>query len=186
MANHELYIGGPPTSNSSQAMFPAPALDVDAAGFQVGPGAHKGPIGYNLTRLLDFSGADRALAEWARNATYVATDVLGVVLIPKNMLFLGFYYKVTKPIAGITLTPALRNGGVGFTAINGGVAAEGFVAPGGGAVITEGVVDLGAAFYSIQPDMLDLTLTALPAGKLSGFSMEISPVLLAVNTGGYR
>lgn len=186
MATHELYIGGPSSKNYSQAMFPAPAFSETAKPFtQVGVAAHKGPIGFADTRLLDF-GADHALGEFARNTTIAQGDVLGVVLIPKNHLFLGFYYKIITAQTGLTLTPALRGKATVFTAIAGGTVAEGFVAPAGGAIVTEGAVSMAGAQYDNKPDMLDLALTALPAGKMGAFKMVISPVLLAVDTGGYR
>ncbi len=186
MATHELYIGGPSTKNYSQAMFPAvPFVDTAAPFTLIGPAAHKGPIGYNDTRLLDF-GADHALTEFSRNTTIAQGDVLGVVLIPKNMLFLGFYYKIVTPQAGLTLTPALRGNATAFTAISGAAVAEGFVAPGGGALVTEGIVSMASVYFDIKPNMLDLTLTALPAGKLGSFKMIISPVLLSTAAGGYR
>lgn len=188
MATHEIYVGGPPTRNYSQSMFPAVPFNEAAAPFnQIGVAAHKGPIGYADTRLLDFSG-DNALAEFLRENTVAAADVLGVVLIPKNVILLGFYYRVITPKAGVTLTPRLRGKAHTFAAIDGAAAGEGFYPASGvaAAAVTEGVIDLSAAVYDVKPDMLDLTLTAIPAGGLSGFSLEISPVMLAVNTGGYR
>lgn len=185
MATHELYVGGPPSRNYSQAMFPAPTFSDTGAAFQVGPAAHKGPIGYALTRMLDFSG-DHALAEWARENTYVQGDTLGVVLIPQNVILLGFYYKVINGVAGITLTPNMRGKALTYTAINGATETEGFVVAGGGALVTEGAVTFATAQYDNKPDMFDLVLTALPATKLAGFKAVFSPVVLAVDTGGYR
>lgn len=186
MATHELYIGGPPTRNYSQAMFPAVAFNEAAAPFnQIGMAAHKGPIGYADTRLLDF-GVDHALSEFVRENTVAQGDKLGVVLIPKNMLFMGFYYEIITPQAGLTLTPSLRGKATVFTAIDGSAAAKGFVAPGGGALVTEGAVTMAGVQFDIKPDMLDLTLTALGAGGLGAFKMIVSPVMLAVDTGGYR
>jgi hypothetical protein len=164
-----------------------PAFNEAAAPFnQIGTAAHKGPIGYADTRLLDFTGPDHALAEFLRENSVVQGDVLGTILIPKNHLFLGFYYKVIDPVAGLSITPKLRGKALVFTAIDASVAAEGFVAPGGGAIITEGAVTMVAAQYDNKPDMFDLTLTALTAGTLNGLKMIVSPVLLAVATGGYR
>lgn len=186
MANYELYIGGPPSRNFSRAMFPSQPFDEAKVPFTtLSMASQKGPIAYSNMRLLDFTN-DNALAEFTRSNLILAADRLGVVLIPKNTLFLGFYYKVEKAVAGITLTPSLRGKALTFTAINGGLLAEGFVAPGGGALVTEGVISLAAAMFDIKPDILDLTLTALPATKLAGFRMLISPVLVEVDTGGFR
>lgn len=203
MATHELYIGGPPTRNYSQAMFPAVPFNADAAAFQVGPAAHKGPIGYADTRLLDF-GSDHALAEFMRENTVAQGDDLGVVLIPKDVLFLGFHYSILNPVEGLTLTPMLRDKSVTFTAIDMNpqpveadpdavppVLAQdavfsAFVAPGGGAGVTSGVVNLGAAFYDVKPYMLDLRVTAVGDAGLGALKLVVSPILLATNTGGYR
>lgn len=189
MATHELYIGGPPSRNYSQAMFPAVPFNEAAAPFnQIGPASHKGPIGYNLTRLLDFGGTDHALAEFLRENAVAAADVLGVQIIPKNMLLLGFHYRVVNPKAGVTLTPKLRGKAHTFAAIDGSVAGEGFYPASGAAVaaVTEGVASLALAVFDTKPDMLDLTLTAVPADGLAGFAIEITPVVLATNMGGYR
>lgn len=185
MATHELYIGGPPTRNYSQAMFPAVPFNEDGPGFQIGPAAHKGPIGYADTRLLDF-GADHALSEFLRENTVEDGDLLGVVLIPRRVLFLGFYYRIETPVEGLSLTPQLRDRAGTFTAINAAEVGEGFVAAGGGAAVEEGTLDLGQAVYSTKPYMLDLEITAVGADGIGGLKMIISPVLLAVDTGGFR
>jgi hypothetical protein len=185
MATHELYVGGPPTRKYSQAMYPAVAFNDAIAPFnEIGPAAHKGPIGYNLTRRLDFSG-DRALAEFLRENTVTDADVLGLVIIPRCVLFLGFYYKVVTPKDGVTLTPRLRGKATSFAAIDASVAAEGFVAPGGGALVTEGAVTLAGVQFDIKPDILDMTLTAVPDSGLSGLVMIVSPVVLSTDAGGY-
>lgn len=186
MATLELYIGGPPTKNYSQAMFPAVPFDQTIAPFnKIGVAAHKGPIGYADTRLLDF-GVDQALGEFVRNNTIAQGDKLGVVLIPKNLLFMGFYYKVENPVVGLTMTPSRRVLGTAWTAIDCSVAAEGFCGPAGGALVTAGAVSMAGVTYTILPDMLDMTLTAYGAAKLGALKMTISPVMLATNTGGTR
>lgn len=188
MAIHELYVGGPPSRNYSQAMFPLPTFsETDAAFTGIGMAAHKGPVSYNATRLLDFSG-DHALAEFLRENTVAQGDTLGVVIVPRNMLYLGMYFKVVNPVTGITITPKFRGKASTFAAINGAVAGEGFIPASGTdvAAVTEGVVSLALAVFDIKPDMLDLTLTALPATKLAGFKMIVSPVLVATDAGGYR
>jgi hypothetical protein len=166
-----------------------PAFNEAAAPFnQIGVAAHKGPIGAADTRLLDFGGSDHALAEFVRNNTVAQGDKLGVVLIPKNVLLLGFYIKVVNPAAGVTLTPSLRGKAHTYAAIDCSAVSEGFYAASGAAVplVTEGVLSLALAVYDIKPDMLDMTLTALGAGGFGDLKIVISPVMLSVDTGGYR
>jgi hypothetical protein len=184
MATHELYIGGPPTRNYGLGMFPAVPFNDAAAGFQVGPAAHKGPAAFNDKRRLDFTGDDHALNHFLNESNVVVGDTLGVVLLPKNMLFLGFSYQVLKAVAGVALTPKIRGNALIFSAIDCSVAGEVlFVAPSGGAGIAEGVVDLGAAGFNNKPDMLDLTITAAPEG-LNGLILEITPVIISTAMGG--
>jgi len=184
MAIHELYVGGPPSRNIGLSMYPAvPFSETDPAFTGIGVAAHKGDCD---TRLLDFTGPDHALAEWLRNAVVAQGDKLGVVIVPRNVLYMGFYYKIINPVAGLSLTPSLRGKALVYTAIDASAAAEGFVAPGAGGIVTEGAVTLAAAQYDNKPDMFDLTLTAYTAGTLSGLKMIVSPVLKAVATGGYR
>jgi hypothetical protein len=187
MATHELYVGGPPTTNSGLGFYPAPAFNEAAAPFTtMEMAAHKGPNGYSDTRLLDFTGPDHALAHWVRNATIAQGDVLGAIIITKNHLYLGFYYKVISPVAGLSITPRLRGKSLTYTAIDASAAAEGYVAPGSGAIITEGAVTLAAAQYDNKPDIFDLVLTAYTAGTLHGLKMIVSPNLISVANGGYR
>lgn len=186
MATHELYIGGPPTRNYGLSMFPAAPFNDAAAGFQVGPAAHKGPAAFNDKRRLDFSGEDYALAEFTRNTAVAVADVLGAVLIPKNMLCLGFSVQVIKAVAGLSLTPKFRGKAGTFAAIDASVAGEAMFYPASGtaaAAVTEGVVDLGTAIFDNKPDMLDLAVTAAPNG-IAGLILEITPVLIATTMGG--
>ena len=189
MATHELYIGGPPSRNYSQAMFPAVPFNEAAAPFNtISVAAHKGPAAYNDKRILDFGGDDHALAEFLRSNTVVQGDKLGAVLIPKNMLLLGFTVKVVKAgPATLSLTPSFRGKAHTFAAINGAVAGEAVFYPASGAAvaaISEGVASLAVAVFDNKPDMLDLTLTTLPAGGLGKLILEITPVMIATTQGG--
>jgi len=190
MATHELYLGGPPSRNYGLSMFPAQPFNEAAAPFnQIGVASHKGPAAYNDKRRLDFAGGDHALSEWARNATIVAGDKLGAVLIPKNCLFLGFSAQVIAAgPATLSITPSLRGKAHTFAAINGAVVMpEPVFYPASGAAvaqISEGVASLALAVFDNKPDMLDLTLTTLPAGKLGGLILEITPVLITTAVGG--
>lgn len=186
MATYEVYLGGPPTKNYGLSMFPAIPFDEAGAGFQVGPAAHKGPAAYNDKRLLDFTGGDYALSEMIRNTPPVQGDILGCVLIPKNTILFGFSYKVIKAKAGVTVTPRLRGKASTYVAINCATLNEGFYVASGTAVpaITEAVCSLALCWFDNKPDMLDLTLTALPASGLSGVSLELTPVFVTTSVGG--
>lgn len=184
MALYELYIGGPSTANAGRSMFPAVAFDEAAKPFtQISMAAHKGPIGFADKRCMDF-GADHALQEFVRKTPAAQGDIIGACIIPKNNLFMGFYYKVVTPQAGLTLTPRLRGKATAFTAINCATVAEGFVEPGGGAIITEGPVTMDGVQYDNKPDILDFTLTAFPAGGFGRLKLIITPILLTVDQGG--
>lgn len=190
MATHELYLGGPPSRNYGLSMFPAVPFNEAQAPFnQIGPAAHKGPIGYNDKRRLAFDGTDHALAEFVRNNTVADGDVLGAVLIPKNMLLLGFTAQVLKAgPATLSIIPKLRGKAHTFAAIDGAtVMSEPVFYPASGtgvAAVAEGVVDLGTAVFDNKPDMLDLTLDVLPADGLGSLVIEVTPVFLSTNAGG--
>lgn len=185
MSTFELYVGGPPSANSSRAMYPAPTFGQTTDPFnKIGVAAHKGPCCFADKRRVDFRN-DHAIAQFLAAQAIVATDVLGLVIVPKMCLFLGFYYKVENPVAGLTLTPKLRNqGGIAFTAIDCSVAAEGMVAPGGGAIVTNGAVSLANALFNAAPDMLDMTVTAIGAAKFGGLILTVTPILIQCNQGG--
>jgi len=136
--------------------------------------------------VLDFSGGDYALSEFLRNTPPVQTDKLGCVLIPRNCLLLGFSYKVIKAKAGVSLTPSLRGKASTYAAINCATLNDGFYAASGAAVaaVQEAVVSLALCWFDNKPDMLDLTLTAVPASGLSGVVLEITPVLITTSVGG--
>lgn len=188
MATHELYLGGPPSRNYGLSMFPARPFNEATAPFNtIGPAAHKGSYVYKDTRRLDFSGDDHALAEFLRENVVAQADVLGAVLIPKDCLLLGFHYRIIKAKAGVTLTPKFRGKAHTFAAIDGSVdGGNGFYPASGAAVaaVTEGVASLALAVFDNKPDMLDLTLTAVPAGGIGGFAIDITPIFVHVADGG--
>jgi hypothetical protein len=189
MATHELYIGGPSTKNYGLSMFPAVPFVETGKDFQVGPAAHKGPAAFNLKRRLDFSGADHALAEFVRNTAVVAADRLGAILVPKNMLFLGFSVQVIQAgPATLSLTPNMRGKAHTWAPIDCAVVMPNpvFYAGSGAAVpqVLEGVASLALAVFDNKPDMLDLVVTTLPATKFGSLILEITPVLIATSLGG--
>src|SRR5688572_32528725 len=108
MATHELYVGGPASSNYSRAMFPAPPFNAAGAAFlAVRPSAHKGPATYNMERVIDTT--QHAMAEFLRNTAVVQGDVLGVSLLPRRTILEGFFYEVETAVGAATvLTPSIR------------------------------------------------------------------------------
>jgi len=110
MTLHELYIGGPANTNSGKKMFPAAAFNNAVAPFTTMPLAqHTETLVAALTRTLDFGTAqgrpnDPALAEYVRTHTIAAGDVLNLIVIPANTLFLGVYCNIENPQAGVGLS----------------------------------------------------------------------------------
>lgn len=185
--NHEIYIGGPPTANYSRAMFPAPPFNAASAPFQaVKVAAHKNPTGFGLTRVLDTT--DHALAQFLRENTVAQGDVLGTVLMPKNVVVEGFFYEVERPAGvALTLTPSLRGvAGATLPAINGNVAGKGFARLGSAAwqtasgSLTE--AGDGTEFFLADPSVLDLALTAFT--KLGDLRLVITPLVKTLYHGG--
>lgn len=177
MAIHELYIGGPATGNFSRAMFPAAPFVPAAAAFQaVKVSAHKGPTSYGLTRVLDTS--DHAMGEFLRNTTLAAADVLGVALIPKDVVLKGFFYEVvTAAGVAMVVTPAMRNATDGtLPTINCNVVGKGYAQLGDTAWQTaSGAIAGGADFYIADPDMLNLTLTTFTS--IGSLELVITPIV---------
>lgn len=193
MATHELYIGGPATANYSRSMLPSPPFNASQAVFQtIRPAAHKGNTGYALTRVLDT--AQKALYEYLRTHTVAQDDVIGSILIPQDVVFQGVFFRVdtASGTGTTTITPSLRgvSGGT-LPAIAGNtVGSKGFaklgqtawvstnatLAPGSGA---------GADFFIGTPTVLDLTLTALPAGGLGALRLVVSPIISDLVSGQY-
>jgi hypothetical protein len=164
MTIREMYVGGPATANIGLAMLPAVPFDPAAVAFRaLTPAAHKGPAQFGLTRVLDFE-FDHALRDYlskqsAAGTPVVAADKLGSILLPPNVLFWGLHVKIDNPVAGLTLTPSTRVGGLTFPAINCADSSMGqFAAPGASAWVTGGsagvasiAVGAGGSGYTTAP-----------------------------------
>jgi hypothetical protein len=202
MATHELYIGGPPTSNYSRSMFPAPPFNAGAQwALDLKPSAHKGPVDYSLGRVFQpGTGAnnapgnanDFALQEFIRNNVVAQADVLGMILVPQNCIFHGVFYNNKAAVgAAMVLTPSLRGvAGGTFPTINGNAVAKGFGKVGSTAwqAASGSIEDAadGTAFFIAAPTILDLTLTTLTAeADLLDLSLEIIPIITMLQTGRY-
>lgn len=182
MAIREMYIGGPPSANYSRAMFPSAPFEAGSAAMQqVRVAAHKGPTSYGLTRVIDTS--DHAVAEFLRNTTLAQGDVLGVCLIPKDVVMKGFFFAV-ESVAGeaLTITPSLRGvAGATLPTIDGNAIGKGFAKLGGLAWISETGAAAGDDWFNAEPAILDLTLTAFT--DLGGLRLIITPLVDTVYHG---
>lgn len=192
MPTYEVYVGGPGRRDYGRSQYPAKAFNQSAAEFKALPiAAHKGPSQYALTRTLDF-GNDHALMEFARNQIAAGAplddgDVLGAIIIPKDTLLYGVHVEVENPVTGVTLTLATRApNSLAFGTVDCSVAGSSFRVVGEAAGgITEGAVNLAVANFANVPRMLDVTLTAVPAGGLGALRVSISPLLSQLKEGQY-
>lgn len=199
MATYEIYVGGPGRNDYSRSQYPAKAFSRTSTDFTKLPiAAHKGPSQYALTRTLDF-GNDHALMEFVRKqiaagAPLAAGDILGAIIIPKDTLLYGVHVEVETAVTGVTLSLATRApNAVAFGTVAGGTVGSSFRVPGeAGAGITEGAVNLGTpvtgvggASFANVPRILDVTLSAVPAGGLGNFRVSISPLLSQLKEGQY-
>ncbi len=168
MSTFELYLGGPSTANVSRAMFPAPTFSASAAAFlAMRPSLHKGNF---LNRVLDFAN-DKALqrfvADQAAASDPITTgDVLGLLVIPKNIAVRGCFYEVEDAGgAGLILTPSFRvASSLAQAAIACDALSAGAVGIVGGSWATTVASCQGDAIFMATPDMLDLAVTAIGAG----------------------
>jgi hypothetical protein len=167
MSIRELYIGGGPAQNyPGMEMFPRQAFSAtDPNMLALTPSSQNG-----VTRVLDFEWDD-SLKHYVSQQTQlgtpiVAADVLGVALLPPNVLFLGIYVSVSRPQAGVILTPSTRNGGLTFPAINCGAAQVGeFAAPDATSWVTGGP---GAEVESVTLTTPGSGYTTAPTVALTG------------------
>lgn len=193
MATYEIYVGGPGRGDYSRSQYPAPAFVQSGATFKkMRVAAHKGPTQFAITRTLDFKN-DHALAEFVRNqaaagAPLAAGDVLGSIIIPGRYLLYGVYCRVENPVTGVTLTIGTRAPNpIAFGTIAGGTAGDGTfrVAGEAGNGVSEGAVNLAVANFAGLPRILDVTLTAIPAGGIGALRVHISPLVSELEEGQF-
>lgn len=168
MSTHEIYLGGPSSANASRAMFPAPTFSAAGAVFKaMRPAAHKGKF---LNRVLDFAN-DHALQNFVQQkvedgAPITTNDILGLLVIPQNILVHGAFYEVeVAGGAGLILTPAWRVGAQTLPAIAADALSKGFAGISEAAWVTTNAAAAGSPqVMAAAPDMLDLAVTAIGAG----------------------
>jgi hypothetical protein len=188
MSIRDLYIGGPASANVGRDFFPSvPFNAADPAMLALTPAAHKGPSEFGLTRVLslvpDLTTSDGSAiksyfaAQTAAGTPLAVGDVLGLILLPPNVLFKALHVAVEGAVTGLTLTPSTRVGGLTFPAIDCAALIPGQIcAPGDAAWVTDGPL-LGNPTYNAAPDILQLTVTALPAGGLNGLRLRMTPLV---------
>lgn len=195
MANHALYIGGPPTRNYSRAMFPAPPFDSAGADFaRVKVAAHKNPAQFDINRTLDFAN-ELALNEYVRNANIAQDDTLDVILVPRRTLLVGVMYSVEKagpdslalqlslvsevaPVALPVIDPAVVD--------NGTTAGWGFAAVGDATWQTGSAELANMPYFVARPAVLRLTLAGYdPADGFGDLRLHICPVVTKFEGGAW-
>ena len=197
MATHELYVGGPARGDNSRSQFPAVTFDAGNAAFgAITPAAHKGPVQYALTRVIDL-GYDRdawpndpALRDYVDSHALAANDVLNLVVVPANTLLYGIAVKVETAATGAAASTAVVNlaGTALSTAISLKSTTSGFLPSGGvaAAPVTAGAVDLSAATFSNAPRIVSVTIgVATSWADLANLRLVVSPLLSATEAGQY-
>src|SRR6478752_3543450 len=116
MANsYDLYLGGGRTTNPDTRMFPSAPYDPLA---EIKSAAHKAPIAYAITRVIDPSATapvtvngavgDAALRNWidfqSLSVPLAVGDMLRIAPLPNGQLFDGFFWEVENPLAGFTFS----------------------------------------------------------------------------------
>lgn len=168
MATYEVYLGGPASANATRAMFPSPTFSAAGAVFKaMRPSLHKGNF---LNRVLDF-GNDHALKHFVQQkvedgAPITTADILGLLVIPQNILVRGAFYEVeVAGGAGLILTPAWRVGAQTLPAIACDALSKGFAGISEAAWVTTNAAAAGdPQVMAAAPDMLDVAVTAIGEG----------------------
>jgi hypothetical protein len=169
---YDLYLGGGRTTNPDTRMFPSAEFNpLDL----IKSSAHKTPVGYALTRVLNpgpqapvtVNGAvaDQAITNFlnfqALTAPVVATDILTLVPLPNGSIFDGFYWEVETPLAGFTFSIGFARIGnssytTGDNTIPDGTIGTILLATQSGATRASGFVDAGGnAMTADTPQALE-------------------------------
>lgn len=193
MATYELYVGGPGGGNNgTRSQFPSAPFNPDSDAFiNSAVAAHKGPVGFNLTRVLDFgstgafsSSNSFGLADFVRKNPLVQGDKLGIIFVPPAHLLLGVAWEVESPMAAGSVDLSIRGDATNtFAAIDTSVVGNGFLVPGAAASVSNGAVDLSKAVYKNVPYIFDLELTDITPGPLTGLRIKISPLIMKLHSG---
>jgi hypothetical protein len=164
MATYELYLGGARQQNANFAMLPSAPF---SASQPFVPVVKQIPVTFFLARNYDFGytqgiANDPALQDWLANLATPLTsgDKLGSVVIPSDFLALGIYWKITTPLASGQFALGTRIGGTSLVA-----------ATTTGTANSAWVPWPSAPVLFKTPDIIDLTLTTVPAGGVGSLSI---------------
>lgn len=178
MAEHLLFHGGAATrSNPGYAMFPSPAFDVDELSVSA---AHKLPCLFSVTRVFDFKD-EAALTHYIKNVSNLAAlDNVEAVIVPRQTLLTGVWWKVERPLAGFSFSIDIRDD---TTVV---------VASVDGSVVDSDFVPLDTPIYFKQNDVIRVNILTAPApipdnplGAWGDLRFKVSPVLQEFERGQY-
>ena len=176
MILHYLHHGGAGTRNDNQALYPAAT---PAPIERLAPAAHKEPIAFGITRLLDFSqldgrrqaGLQQYLERTAADGKPLqANDLVTLSAIPARSLLLGVAWGVEIPEAGVSFNLKLLRGGQ--TLVTG---------------VNAATVDSDAQMVTPQwfkdSDFVVAEFTSFPANGAKELRFWVSPMLLVPKLG---
>lgn len=177
MATHYLHHGGAGVRNREYALYPsAKPTPVD----RLAPAAHKEPIAFGITRLLDFSELDgrrqAGLQQYLEQAAGDGTplqqgDICTLSAIPSRSLLLGFAWEVEVPEAGVTFDIKTLYGALTLeTGVNAG-------APGSSGAL------LDKPLWIADGDYLTVEFTTFPAKGASTLRFSVTPIVLTPKLG---
>lgn len=113
MTVHNLYHGGRKAGNANNAMYPAAETTPNDGLRQ---SAHKDPIAFGNTRLLDFSGLDNrrqaGLLQYLETHNISVGDEIVLCALPEKSFLLGFSTDVEFAEEGIAFEVKTKYGGL--------------------------------------------------------------------------
>lgn len=188
-STYELYLGGPRQQNTDWAIFPAAPFNAANVSNLAPPSKH--PVAFAPSRTLDFVNDKALLYFYKKNmlSTPVINDVLSLVVVPANSVFLGCWWKVSAALPGATGTFNLRFRTAGqvlnAAPIPLNAVGSDFAVYNPAGAITTGASYLTAAVHMFKtPDILDLLLVALPTpNSLLGLVITVTPVYYNFQSG---
>jgi hypothetical protein len=176
MTLHYLHHGGAGTRNADQALYPAAT---PAPIERLHPAAHKEPIAFGITRLLDFSQKDgrrqAGLQQYLERAAagghpLQANDLVTLSALPAQALLLGVAWGVEEPEAGVTFDLKLLTGG------------QTLVSNVNAATVNSDAKMLTPLWFKVS-DFLVAEFTSFPANGASALRFWVSPMVLVPQLG---
>ncbi|WP_333679875.1 hypothetical protein [Dyella sp.] len=177
MTIHYLHHGGAGVRNPNWEMYPAAK---PVAGVQLRPAAHKEPIAFGITRLLDFSqkdgrrqaGLQQYLERAANDGTPLqAGDTCTLSCVPARSLLLGYAWGVEVPEQGVSFDITLAQKGETLASGISG-AAEGSNAE-----------LLDKPLWLPDGDVLAVTFNGFPAKGATDLTFWVTPIVIVPKIG---